>query len=104
MLYQNKNELRVAKSYNKIHKIFKVPVEKCKIVSFASPIMKKNVVFAFPSRARFLVKLICSIAFGYASSACCLLISIAYIIFIGLLKKYRPSIIKLQSLISKVGI
>ena len=51
------------------------PCEKSKMVSFNSSIMKNIVVFS--SQSRFPVKLICSIAFQSASSACCLLKSIA---------------------------
>ena len=50
------------------------------MVSFTSSIMKKFVVFAFSSRTRFSVKLICCIAFGSASSAFYLLKSIAIIL------------------------
>ena len=53
------------------------PCEKSKAVSFVSSIMK-NIV-APSAQSRFLVKLICCIAFGSTSSACCLLKSI-YII------------------------
>ena len=49
--------------------------EKSQIVSFISSVLKN--IFVFPSRSRFLVKLISCIAFGGASSACCLLKSIA---------------------------
>ena len=49
--------------------------EKSQIVSFISSVLKN--IFVFPSRSRFLVKLISCIAFGWASSACCLLKSIA---------------------------
>ena len=49
--------------------------EKSKMVSSASSIIKDTCVS--PSRSRFTVKLICCIAFGLASSACCLLKSIA---------------------------
>ena len=58
----------------------KVPCEISEIVSFASSIMKRIVVFAFHSQARFPIKLICCITFGSASSACCLLKSIAIIL------------------------
>ena len=44
------------------------------MVSFASSTMKS--ICVSPSRSRFPVKLICSIAFGSASSACYLLKSI----------------------------
>ena len=47
---------------------FKVPCEKVKTVSYASVIMKNIVVFAFPSQARFPLKLVCCIAFGPASN------------------------------------
>ena len=46
-----------------------VPCEKSKIVSFVSSIME-NIV-AFSAQLRTLVKLICCIAFGSKSSACC---------------------------------
>ena len=49
--------------------------EKPKTISFASSIMK-NIVAPL-SQPRFPVKLICCIAFGSASNACCLLKSIA---------------------------
>ena len=55
-----------------------VPCEKSKIVYFVSSIMKNIFVFLF--RARLHVKLICCIAFGSASRACCLLKSIAIIL------------------------
>ena len=54
-----------------IHNIFTVPCEKSKMVSLASPVMNKIVVF--PSRYRFPVRLICCIYFGSASSTFCLL-------------------------------
>ena len=47
---------------------------------FFSTVTKNIVVFAFPDRARFPVKLICFIAFGSASSVCCLLKPIAIIL------------------------
>ena len=55
-----------------------VPSEKSNLISLASSIMK-NVVSAFPSQARFPVKLFFCIPFGSASSACCLLKSVAII-------------------------
>ena len=54
-----------------------VTCEKSKTVSFASSIMENIVVTSFPSQKRFPVKLICFIAFGSASSTCCLLKSVA---------------------------
>ena len=42
--------------------------------------MKNIVAFAIGSRARFPVKLFCSIAFGSASNACCLLKPIAIVL------------------------
>ena len=54
-----------------IQNTFKVPCEKSKIVSFTSSIIKNINLLLLP--LRFPVKLICSIAFGLASSACCLL-------------------------------
>ena len=54
-----------------IHNTFTVPWEKSKMVSFGSSI-KKNIV-AHSARSRFPLKLICYIAFGSVSSACCLL-------------------------------
>ena len=59
------------KSYDNIHNTLAVTCEKSKMASFACSIMK-NVVFSFQSR--FPVK------FGSASSACCLLQSIAIIL------------------------
>ena len=56
-----------------------VPSEKSNLISFASSIMKNIVVSAFPSQARFPVKLYFCIPFGSASSACCLLKSVAII-------------------------
>ena len=53
-----------------------VPCKKSKIVSFASSVMKRIVT----SWSRFPVKLICCIAFGSASSAFCLLKSIAIVL------------------------
>ena len=50
------------------------------MISFASSIMKNIIVFSFPSRAKFPVKLIFCIVFCYALSACCLLKSIALIL------------------------
>ena len=61
-----------------IHNIFTAPCEKSKMVSFTSLIVKKIV--APSSRSIFPVKLICYIASGSASSACCLLKSIAIIL------------------------
>ena len=54
---------------NCIHKTFMVPCEKCKTVSFASSIIKNDVIF--PALSRFAVKLICWIAVGSASRICC---------------------------------
>ena len=62
-------EHTVAKSYDEIHNTPTVLCKKSKIVSFVSSIMKNMVVF--PPRSKFPVKLICWIAFGSASSACC---------------------------------
>ena len=58
-----------------IHNTFTVSGGKSKMVSFASSIMKNIIVlsFAFSPPFRFLVKLICCIAFGSALSGCCLL-------------------------------
>ena len=53
------------------YSILMVPCEKSKMVCLASSIMKNIVVFS--GRCKFLVKLICCIAFGSASSASCLL-------------------------------
>ena len=55
-----------------------VPFEESRTVSFASSIMR-NIV-ASSSLFRFLVKLTCCIAFGSASSFCCLfnLLQLAY--------------------------
>ena len=79
ILEQNKIvEQAVAKSYDDIHNTFTVPCEKSKMVSFASSIMKQIV--APSSRYRFPVKLICYIAFGSASAACCSIKSIAIIL------------------------
>ena len=56
--------------------------EKFSIVSLTSSRMKSIVVF--PSRSRFSVKLICSIAFGSASSVCYSLKSVAVILYFSL--------------------
>ena len=69
ILYEN--YIKVKQNYN----TFTVPCEKSKIVSFASSIMKTT-----SARSRFPVKLICFIAFGSASSAYCLLKSVAVIL------------------------
>ena len=69
MLYQNKINL---------WKTFRDPCEKSKIVSFTYSIMKN--IFVCPALSRFAVKLICCIALGSASSACCLLKSVANIL------------------------
>ena len=53
-----------------IHNTLTVPCEKSKMVSFASSIMKN--IEGPAARSKFPVKLICYIAFGSASSACCL--------------------------------
>ena len=53
----------------------KNPVEKSETFSFASSIMKY--IAACPAWSRFVVKFICSTAFGSESSACCLLKSVA---------------------------
>ena len=55
----------------------RVLCEKSTTVSFDPLIMINNVVFAFPSVSKILVKLICCIAFGTASDCCCLLKYIA---------------------------
>ena len=68
---------RWAKSYDAIHNTFTVPCEKSKMASFASLIMKNIVVCS--ALFRFAVKLICCIALGSASGACCLLKSIAIV-------------------------
>ena len=68
ILYQNK------KNYNTLT----VPCEKSKTVSFASSQIKYVVVCSPPFR--FEVKLIYCIAFGSASSTCCLPKSIAIIL------------------------
>ena len=59
------------------HNIITVPCEKSKMVSITSSIMK-NIVL--PAQSKFPVKLICCIAFGSISSACCLLKSITIIL------------------------
>ena len=64
------------KSYDHIYTTLKAPSEKCKMVSFASLIMRSFVAPAAPA-ATFPVKFICSIAFGRASKTFCLLNSIA---------------------------
>ena len=51
------------------------------MVSFGSSRIKHIVIFAFSSEDRFPVKLICCIAYGSALSACCLLKSIAIILW-----------------------
>ena len=71
-------EHAVGKSYNNIHSTFTVPREKPKMVSFALSTMK-NIV-APSARSRFPAKLIFCFAYGSASSACCLLKSIAIIL------------------------
>ena len=58
-----------------MHNTFTVLCEKSKMVSFTFPIMKNINLLLLPFR--FSVKLICCIAFGSASSACCLRKSIA---------------------------
>ena len=60
------------------YKTFTVPCEKSKTVSLVSSIIKS--IFVFPALPRFAVKLICWIAYGSASRACCLLKSIAVIL------------------------
>ena len=57
-----------ANLYDDIHNTFTVPLEKYKMVSFTSSIMKNNNLLPLPRRLP--VKLICCIAFGSASSAC----------------------------------
>ena len=59
---------------------FVVPFEISYLVSLASSIMETIVEFVSPFRARFPVKLISCIAVRSASSACCLLKSIAVIL------------------------
>ena len=61
-----------------MHNTFTVTCKRFKMVSFASSIMKYSSVCA--AQSRFLLKLICSMAFGSASSAYCLLKSIAIIL------------------------
>ena len=68
-------EHAVANLYEDIHNTFIVSSKKSKTVSFASLIIKYIAIC--PSLFRFAVKLICCIAPGTASSACCLLKSIA---------------------------
>ena len=64
---ENKFSIATLQYYN----TFTGPCEISKVVSFASSIMKNIVVF--PDWSRFSIKLICCIAFAFASSACCLL-------------------------------
>ena len=64
-----------AKSYDDIPNSSTVPCEESKVVSFTSSVMKNSNVFFSPFR--FPVKLICYIAFGLVSTACCLLKSFA---------------------------
>ena len=71
-------EHAVANSYGDISNTFIVPCEKPKIIYFASSVMKNNI--APSSQSRFPVELICCIAFGSGSSACCLFKSIAIIL------------------------
>ena len=66
------------KLFDNIDNTVTVPYEKSKMVYFASSVMKNTVVS--PARSRFHVKLICCVAFRSASSACCLLKSIAVIL------------------------
>ena len=61
------------------HSTLIVPREKSKIVSFAFSIMKNINLLLFP--LRFPVKLIYFFSFGPASNACCLLKSIAIILW-----------------------
>ena len=70
--------LKQKKIVEHIHNTFTVPCEKSKIVSFASSIIKN--IAMFPSRSRFVVKLICCIAFGSVSIAYSLLKSMAIIL------------------------
>ena len=70
-----------------LHNVFTVPCQKSKIVSFSSSITKNIIVLtvkiyteAFRPLSRFPVKLIYCIAFGSASTACCLLKSITIIL------------------------
>ena len=61
------------------HDILTLPFEKSKTISFASSVMK-NIVepcSTYNALSRFLVKLICCIAFWSASNFCCLLKSVA---------------------------
>ena len=63
-------------NWNKIKlQYFTVACEKSKAVCFATSIVKN--IAAPTARAKFPAKLICCITFGSASSACCLLKSIA---------------------------
>ena len=74
--------MAVAKSYDDIYNTLTVPCEKFKMVSFASSITENINLLLLP--LRFLVKLICCIAFGSASSPCCLLnllLSLFYNVF-----------------------
>ena len=64
---------RRTKWYNEIHNTLTDPYQKSKIASSTSSVMK-NLLF---SLSRFPIKLICCIAFGSVSSACCFLKSIA---------------------------
>ena len=64
-------EHTVAKSYGDIRNTLNFPYEKSKMVSIASSIIKTTVVFL--AQSRLASKLICCIAFGSASSGCCLL-------------------------------
>ena len=64
-------EHAVAKSYGHIHIALTSPFEKSKMISFPFSIMKNVVVL--PYRPIFSVELICCIALGSASSACCLI-------------------------------
>ena len=68
-----------AKSYDNIHNTLTVSCEKSKMFSFTSSIMKNLTQLFAP--LRFPVKLICCVAFGSASIACCLLKSIGIMFY-----------------------
>ena len=72
-------EHAVAKSYDNIHNTLTDPCGISKFVSFTSSVMK-NINLLLLS-LRFPGKLICYIAFGSASSACCLFKSIAMFLY-----------------------
>ena len=89
MVFQYSNIMKVEVFFNYIIEIIARTIFKSKIVSFTSSILNKTIERS--GRTRVPVNWICFIAFGSASSACCLLKSIVITLYSVFHKKCRPN-------------